>query len=260
MVFAGSFPDSRVPGDPPHGGFILIQKPFSQTVLFSLVVTGGGRQLLHLAQELAAGVGRWGGGGLRGGPGLARELLAHGAAIDAQEFQQARAILSPLTEKPTQRICLLMAELEASENGDVGKAREWAAKALRAPRDPAWIADGVVSEHWAPVSPVTGKLDAYVWDVPPGVTATPLIEHEAERLRAAIAAVPPPKPAVVPAPEPVKVVEPEPAPAVETAKAEPAPSRSEPKAAPIIAMPPLPDDPGPLRPEEDVEARRPAAL
>ncbi len=58
--------------------------------------------------------------------------LAH-AAIDAQEFQQARAVLSPLTEKPTQRICLLMAELEAREHADVGKAREWAARAF-APR------------------------------------------------------------------------------------------------------------------------------
>ena len=159
--------------------------------------------------------------------------------------------------EPTQRICLLMAELEASENADVGKAREWAARALRAPRDPAWIADGVVSEHWAPVSPVTGKLDAYVWEVPPGVTATPLIEHEAERLRAAIAAVPPPKPAIVPNPEPAKPLDTGP---VEEAKAEAAPLRPEPKAAPIVAMPPLPDDPGPLRPEEDVEARRPAAL
>lgn len=185
-----------------------------------------------------------------------RIALAH-AAMDAQEYQEARAVLQPLAMEPTQRICLLMAELEASENADVGKAREWAARALRAPRDPAWIADGVVSEHWAPVSPVTGKLDAYVWEVPPGVTATPLIEHEAERLRAAIAAVPPPKPAIVPNPEPAKPLETEP---VEEAKAEAAPLHPEPKAAPIVAMPPLPDDPGPLRPEEDVEARRPAAL
>ena len=35
-----------------------------------------------------------------------------------------------------------------------------------APRDPAWTADGVVSDHWAPVSPVTGALDAFRWRVP----------------------------------------------------------------------------------------------
>lgn len=189
-----------------------------------------------------------------------RIALAH-AALDAQEYPEARAVLQPLAMEPSQRICLLMAELEASENGDVGKAREWAARALRAPRDPAWIADGVVSEHWAPVSPVTGKLDAYVWEVPPGVTATPLIEHEAERLRAAIAAVPPPKPAIVPVPEAAKRTEAVATPAAEVKpEAAPAPVRAEPKGAPIVAMPPLPDDPGPLRPEEDVEARRPAAL
>jgi HemY protein len=39
-------------------------------------------------------------------------------------------------------------------------------KAVRAPRDPAWVADGVVSERWAPVSPVSGKLDAFAWRAP----------------------------------------------------------------------------------------------
>ncbi len=34
------------------------------------------------------------------------------------------------------------------------------------PRDAAWIADGVVSERWAPISPVTGQLDAFEWRVP----------------------------------------------------------------------------------------------
>lgn len=37
---------------------------------------------------------------------------------------------------------------------------------MRAPRDPAWVADGVISEHWAPQSPVTGKIDAFQWRVP----------------------------------------------------------------------------------------------
>ncbi|MEW6122796.1 MAG: heme biosynthesis HemY N-terminal domain-containing protein [Pseudomonadota bacterium] len=186
--------------------------------------------------------------------------LAHGA-IDAQEFAEARAVLSPLVEEPTQRICLLMAELEAREHADVGKAREWAARAVRAPRDPAWIADGVVSDQWAPVSPVSGRLDAYVWAVPPGVTATPLLEHEAERVRNAIAAIPAPQAQVpdVKAPElkdeaPAAPVEaqtdaeaaPPPAPATNGARAP----------APIIAQPPLPDDPGPLEEGEDAIAPR----
>ncbi|MFG1300476.1 heme biosynthesis HemY N-terminal domain-containing protein [Xanthobacter sp. V3C-3] len=114
--------------------------------------------------------------------------LAH-AAIDAHEFRQARLVLEPLLADPSQRVCLLMAELEAVEHADIGKAREWTARAVRANRDPAWIADGVVSDHWAPVSPVSGRLDAFVWEVPPGVSATPILEHEAERVKAAIAAV-----------------------------------------------------------------------
>ncbi|MBB6309381.1 heme biosynthesis protein HemY [Xanthobacter tagetidis] len=111
------------------------------------------------------------------------------AAIDAQEFKHARLVLEPLLADPSQRVCLLMAELEAAEHADIGKAREWTARAVRANRDPAWIADGVVSDHWAPVSPISGKLDAFVWAVPPGVSATPILEHEAERVKAAIAAV-----------------------------------------------------------------------
>lgn len=114
--------------------------------------------------------------------------LAH-AAIDAHEFSLARQALAPLLDDPSQRVCLLMAELEATEHGDIGKAREWTARAVRATRDPAWIADGVVSDHWAPISPISGKLDAFEWAVPPGVSSTPILEHEAERVKAAIAAV-----------------------------------------------------------------------
>lgn len=218
------------------------------------------------------------------------------AAIDAHEFTQARMVLEPLLAEPSQRICLLMAELEAAEHADIGKAREWTARAVRATRDPAWIADGVVSDRWAPVSPVTGRLDAFVWSVPPGVSATPILEHEAERVKAAIAAVRAseeakaaaalaaatsastsasaslaaaeaeaiavPEPASTPAPaEVVEVIVPEPAPAAPAAQPLPPPaSPAQPAAAaparpldrsrsarpdPIVALPPLPDDPGP---------------
>jgi HemY protein len=36
------------------------------------------------------------------------------------------------------------------------------------PRDPAWTADGVASDRWNPISPVTGELDAMRWRVPTG--------------------------------------------------------------------------------------------
>ncbi|HYY84740.1 MAG TPA: heme biosynthesis protein HemY, partial [Beijerinckiaceae bacterium] len=103
----------------------------------------------------------------------ARIALAR-AALDAREFPRARAALSPLLhERPTVRVCLLMADLEEAENGASGRTREWIARASRAPRDPAWIADGVVSDRWAPMSPVTGRLDAFVWQAPPDVLAAP---------------------------------------------------------------------------------------
>jgi HemY protein len=44
--------------------------------------------------------------------------------------------------------------------------REWLARGSRAPRDAAWVADGIISSQWAPISPVTGKLDAFEWRQP----------------------------------------------------------------------------------------------
>jgi HemY protein len=37
---------------------------------------------------------------------------------------------------------------------------------MRAPSDPAWTADGIVTDRWMPVSPVSGRLDAFQWKVP----------------------------------------------------------------------------------------------
>jgi HemY protein len=88
------------------------------------------------------------------------------AALDAQEFAIARRVLSPLTVVPTRRVAMLMAELEEMEHGDEGRAREWMTRAVHAQRDPAWTADGFVSERWLPVSPVTGRLDAFQWKDP----------------------------------------------------------------------------------------------
>ncbi len=89
------------------------------------------------------------------------------AAIEAHDWQEARAALQPyLDDRPSARICTLMARIEAGEFGDRGREREWLARALRAPRDRAWIADGYVSDRWLPVSPVTGAVDAFEWKAP----------------------------------------------------------------------------------------------
>jgi HemY protein len=59
-----------------------------------------------------------------------------------------------------------MARIEGEQHGHTGRVREWLARAVNAPRDPAWAADGVVSDRWAPVSPVTGAFDVFRWRVP----------------------------------------------------------------------------------------------
>lgn len=89
------------------------------------------------------------------------------AAIEAKDWEVARKALGPLLEsRLTQRVCTLMAKIEGGEHGDAGRVREWLARAVNAPRDPAWTADGIVSETWSPVSPVTGQLDAFQWRIP----------------------------------------------------------------------------------------------
>ncbi|MHC1945985.1 hypothetical protein IF803_16510 [Bradyrhizobium sp. UFLA06-06] len=88
------------------------------------------------------------------------------AAIDAAEFAKARAALEPFVAAPTQRVALLMAEIERTEHGDSGRARAWTLRAVRALHDPVWTADGYVSDRWRPVSPVTGRLDAFQWQTP----------------------------------------------------------------------------------------------
>ncbi|MDP3554615.1 heme biosynthesis protein HemY [Methylocystis sp.] len=98
-----------------------------------------------------------------------RHIVAE-VALSARDFAKARAALAPLLaaeNHPTAHTCLMMAEIEDGEHGPSGPVREWLARGSRAPRDPVWIADGVVSKNWLPMSPVTGRLDAFEWKPPP---------------------------------------------------------------------------------------------
>jgi HemY protein len=89
------------------------------------------------------------------------------AAIEAQEWETARNAMKPvLSSRPTERACLIMADIEEGEFGDRGRMRDWLSRAVRAPKDAAWTADGHVSEHWLPISPVSGRIDAFEWKVP----------------------------------------------------------------------------------------------
>jgi HemY protein len=99
-------------------------------------------------------------------------------AIEAHDWAEARKALTPLLEgRLSQRVCTLMARIEGEQFGNAGRVREWLARAANAPRDPAWTADGFVADRWAPVSPVTGALDAFQWKVPVEQSGT----HDEER-------------------------------------------------------------------------------
>jgi HemY protein len=161
-------------------------------------------------------------------PGHRESALAIArAAIDAAEYARAREALAPFTAAPTQRVAMLMAEIERTEHGDSGRARAWTLRAVRALHDPVWTADGYVSSTWRPVSPVSGRLDAFVWQTP-------------------VAALPSDKNATI-----------EPSPFEEAMLAAPAPRReppaalasespAEPAAAPSEPAPPAPQDNSPV--------------
>jgi HemY protein len=164
------------------------------------------------------------------------------AAIDAAEFTRAREALAPFTTDSTQRVAMLMAEIERTEHGDSGRARAWTLRAVRALHDPVWTADGYVSDRWRPVSPVTGRIDAFQWQTPlaalPSDRASTI---ETEILRETVLAPPPavPKP-VVPVPTEVTPS----APAQDLAAEPEVPAQPEPVAdaapEPAEAPPPLP--------------------
>jgi HemY protein len=207
---------------------------------------------------------------------LESRLAVARAALDAHEFAEARESLEPLLATSTRRVAALMAHLEEAETGDTGRAREWMARAVHAALDPVWTADGLIAEHWMPVSPATGRLDAFRWRVPvadltprgpllepaPSAPAIPPpaspvaapptkdVTPAPRRAEAPPKGEAPPAPPLKPAPAPEPVVEaapieviPAPAPVtIEIAPAPaPAPQAKEAAEPPIL----VPDDPGP---------------
>jgi HemY protein len=173
------------------------------------------------------------------------------AAIEAHEWQAAREALAPyLEDRPPARICALMARIEAGQ-GDMGREREWLARAVRAPRDRAWIADGYVSDRWLPVSPVTGAVDAFQWKAPVDAIGrgddTLLIEDRAlpvavpEAIEAAAPAEPADEKSWSERPQAATVTE---------AETIPPPTQPRPKPAVFVPSRP-PDDPGVAQGETD---------
>jgi HemY protein len=197
------------------------------------------RQRLQRVETLAAKTPADKAGHVEGQLAIAR------AAIDASEFARARAVLTPYVNDPTQRVALLMAELERTEHGDGGRARAWTLRAVRARHDPAWTADGYVSDRWRPVSPVTGRLDAFQWQTPvaslPSDKGTTI---ESSAFEEAMLAAPPPKrvTAASAAPAEPAVIAPVETPAPAPAAQDNAPpAKEEPEAPPAEPVKPAPE-------------------
>lgn len=118
-------------------------------------------------------------------------LVVAQAALDAKEFGKARDKAQAAARMDSREgVYLLLADIEDQETADQGRVRHWMAQALKAPRDPAWVADGFVSEKWLPVSPVSGRLDAFEWKAPFGQLEGPL--EEGQRAEQALSSLPPP--------------------------------------------------------------------
>jgi HemY protein len=220
------------------------------------------REKLERIEALAA---------MAGGDAEAAIAVAR-AALDAKEFAIGKQALAPFTASPTKRVAALMAALEL-QSGDEGRGREWMARALNARRDPAWTADGFVSDHWLPISPVTGRLDAFEWKdplageehagavidaerhvmlEPPAAAATAAAAAAAALASAAAAASASPQAELAEASTHVASGEKEHTDPAETELAAPvaAPSPSslsepEPAPPPVIPLVHAPDDPGP---------------
>lgn len=117
-------------------------------------------------------------------------LVLARATYEAGDFTQARDYAQQvLRSRATEGVYLLLADIEEAETGDQGKVRQWLAQALKAQGDPAWTADGYVSEKWSPVSPVTGRLNSFEWKLPV-VELAPVIEAEEPEIKGPEIAVP----------------------------------------------------------------------
>jgi HemY protein len=95
------------------------------------------------------------------------------AALAAQLWGEARRHLA-LAEAaappagPSRRLCLLMARLEESENGDTAASRVWLDRAVGAPPEPCYVCGqcGGESADWQSLCGACGAFDTLRWGSP----------------------------------------------------------------------------------------------
>ncbi|MBD0413946.1 heme biosynthesis protein HemY [Oryzicola mucosus] len=183
-------------------------------------------------------------------------LIVARAALEAQDYATARAEAeAAIRMQPREGAFLLLADIEEAETGDQGRARYWLGRAVRAPQDPTWVADGVASEQWQPTSPVTGRLDAFEWRAPVERLGQVIDDGDVIEAAPALAA---PMPTAEPAApmgetvEPVSDALPDPVEAVKPAEETP---------PPLVVSPPHKLSPVPVAEAEPAHnARSPASV
>jgi HemY protein len=95
------------------------------------------------------------------------QILSTAVSISQGRLEEARETLRPLAERfpVIARACLLMADIERGFGGDGLIARDWAARAMRAPRDAQWACSACAraQNQWSATCDVCGAFDTLSW-------------------------------------------------------------------------------------------------
>ncbi len=104
-------------------------------------------------------------------------MLAAELSLAAEDFPAARKAMGTLVERnPTARALTIMAAIARGEGAEDAEVRGFLAKAVNAPRGPAWICDKCSTTHddWTPICIRCSALDSLTWrDAPQGDRTMP---------------------------------------------------------------------------------------
>ena len=92
------------------------------------------------------------------------------AAIDAEQWAEARNLLEPMVEEaPSARLFLLLSDLESREHDNGAAARSWLDRAAHETPDSTWVcaACGTAADEWSAVCGQCGQLQGLRWRPPP---------------------------------------------------------------------------------------------
>lgn len=93
------------------------------------------------------------------------KILAASIALSSGEWQKAKDAIRDLAAAfPTARVATLMADIERHA-GDERESRDWAARAIKAPRDAVWACAACARQYqeWSAVCPGCAAFDTLTW-------------------------------------------------------------------------------------------------